>query len=380
MKKFFSCLLVASLFLIMTSCGKKGAIYPPIIRKPQRIENFRAVQRGDRILLEWTNPTTYTDGESLDGVEEVEIWLFEEEKEKEKSEGEESEKEEAPDTEEQISEEEFLQKAALYLALEKEKFPEYLIKKNEESQFYQYQYQLEQKDFLSRKYIFGLRTEDRKKRKSNFSRLLTISPQALPLPPQNINFEIKEDRILILWNAPVKNIDQSLPAHVMGYNVFRAEGEAPPRCLNSDLIKEEMYNDIDFVFGKTYRYFVRASATETPPYLQSSDSEVIEVEAKDTFPPKAPTGLVAIKGEDFISLAWDRNQEKDLAGYRVWRQETGQEEYSLLTPDPIRENTYTDKEIEKNKSYLYTITALDRAGNESEMSQSISEIIGEDVP
>ncbi len=380
MKNFFSCLLVVSLFLIMTSCGKKGAIYPPIIRKPQRIENFSAVQRGNRILLEWTNPTTYTDGESLDGVEEVEIWLFEEEMGKEKSEGGESEKEEAPVFEEQISEEEFLQKAALYLALEKEKFPEYLIKKNEGSQFYQYQYLLEQKDFLSRKYTFGFRAGDRKKRKSDFSRLLTIRPQALPLPPQNINFEIQEDRILILWNAPLRNIDRSLPAHVMGYNVFRGEGEAPPRCLNSDLIKEEMYNDTDFVFGKTYRYFVRASATETSPYLQSSDSEVIEVEAKDTFPPKAPTGLVAIKGEDFISLAWDRNQEKDLAGYRVWRQETGQEEYSLLTPDPIRENTYTDKEIEKNKSYLYIITALDRAGNESEMSKSISEIIGDDMP
>lgn len=363
----------------MTSCGKKGAIYPPIIRKPQRIENFTAIQRGDKIVLEWTNPTTYIDGESLEGVEEVEIWLALEKVGKKRSKSEEFRQEEAPVVEEQIAEEEFLKKAALYLSLGKEKFPEYLIIGSEGSRFYQYHYQLRQEDFLSSKYTFGLRIRDRKKRKSDFSMLLAIRPQAIPLPPRYVHSEVQKDRIVVLWEAPLENIDRSLPAIVKGYNVFRGEGDARPRLLNRSLIKEKKYHDTNIVFGKTYHYFVRASATDSSPYLQSTDSKVIEVEAKDTFPPEAPTGLVAIKGEDFISLAWDGNQEKDLAGYMVWRKEKGEEEYSLLTPDLIRENTYTDKEIEKYKSYVYSITALDQAGNESKMSKSISEIIGDDV-
>jgi fibronectin type 3 domain-containing protein len=46
-----------------------------------------------------------------------------------------------------------------------------------------------------------------------------------------------------------------------------------------------------------------------------------------------------------------------------------------LTPEPIRENTYNDSIVEKNKRYYYAITALDESGNESPKSKSVSEVI-----
>jgi fibronectin type 3 domain-containing protein len=50
-----------------------------------------------------------------------------------------------------------------------------------------------------------------------------------------------------------------------------------------------------------------------------------------------------------------------------------------LTPEATLENTFTDRDVGKNKTYVYRITALDGNGNESEMSESISDIIEDGV-
>lgn len=355
MKKFFSFLLIFPLFLLGSSCGKKGGLYPPIIRIPQKVERFGAIQRADRIILEWTNPTTYIDGSPMGEIEEIEIWLAEEE--------------------EQSAVEEFEEKAELLASIKREKFSEYLIEESEVPQRLRYIFRLSGKEFLSKKFIFGLRIKDRRRNKSEFSDLLSVKPEILSLPPQGLRFTVFKDRIQIMWDPPEKNIDQSSPPNIQGYNIYRAEGEAKPSRINSEFIRENEYNDEDCLFEKAYHYFVRASATDSFPFLESDDSEILEVLAKDKFAPEAPSGLVSITGENHISLTWDENPEEDLAGYRVWRKEEEEEEYLLLTPEMIRENTYNDTKVEKNKNYYYSITALDKYGNESKKSEATSEII-----
>jgi len=367
MKKTFPLFIISFLFLLSSSCGKKGAIYPPIIRIPQSVEGFEAIQRADKIILEWTNPTTYIDGNPMREIDEIEIWLVEEKKES-------AEKEESAE-EEELPVEEFEKKAILLASIKKEKFSEYLIEQGEISQDLSYVFPLSGKEFLTKKFIFGLRVKDRKRNKSEFSDLVSVEPKILPLPPKGLLFTVYKDRIQILWDPPEKNMDQSSPPNVEGYFIFRADRETQPRRINPELIKENKYEDEDFVFDKAYKYFVRASATDSPPFLQSDDSETLEVLAKDKFAPEAPSGLVSMTGKNYIALSWDDNQEEDLAGYRVWRKEEGEEEYLLLTTEPVRENTYTDTKVEKNKRYYYSITALDKHGNESKKSEAASEII-----
>lgn len=367
MKKIFPIFIISSLFLLSSSCGKKGAIYPPIIRIPQRVKKFRAIQRADKIILEWTNPTTYIDGNPMREIDEIEIWLAEEKRES-------AEKEES-DEEEKLSVEEFEKKAELLASIKREKFSEYLIEQRKMYQNLRYIFPLSGKEFLTKKFIFGLRVKDRKRNKSRFSGLESVEPKILPLPPKGLRFTVYKDRIQILWDPPEKNMDQSSPPNVEGYIIFRADRETQPRRINPELIKENKYEDEGFVFDKAYKYFVRASATDSRPFLQSENSETLEVLAKDKFAPEAPSGLVSMTGKNYIALSWDDNQEEDLAGYRVWRKEEGEEEYLLLTTEPVRENTYTDTKVEKNKRYYYSITALDKHGNESKKSEAASEII-----
>jgi len=371
MKRFLPYIIISSLLFFNTSCGKKGPIYPPLISFPQKIKEFNAIQIGDKILLKWVNPSVYTDGSPMEEIDVVEIWLAKEERE--------------PGAESKhfkqvkISEVKFLEKAKLVATIAGKELSQYRAKEEEGSASFQYFFSLEDEDFSSKKYVFGLRIGDKKNRKSAFSKFLALEPIILPSPPRSVEASVHMDRVEIKWDPPQTNFNGSSPASIKGYNVYRMEKNGSPRLLNSELLKDSTYEDKNFVFGKKYYYFVRASGTEAPPYFQSSNSEIIEVFAEDTFPPDRPQGLVLIRGETFISLSWDMNEEKDLAGYRVWRKEEGEGEFRLLTPEPILENTFTDSEVEKNKKYIYSITALDQNGNESERSKTVSEIIKESV-
>lgn len=366
MKKFFSAFLTTVLVSFCLFCGKKGDVLPPLVRFPQAVEDIQAVQKADRIVLSWKNPTTYDDGSSLSEIELIEIWIFE------------RKEEESAGTKE-VQAEEFQQKATLYLTIEKDQMEEYLTEDPAAGELLHFHFLLSGKDFLSTTYTFGLRVKDRK-RYSPFSALVSLKPVTLPFPPEEVKAEVFADRIEITWKPSPENKDPSSPSNIKGYNVYRSESEEAPQRRNARLIEEEKYADRDFVFGQEYRYFVRASVTERPPYLESEDSAAVTILAEDTFAPGPPEGLISVTGQDFLALSWDANNEEDLAGYRVWRREEGTEDIRLLTPDPIKERAYTDRAVEKGRMYAYAVTALDRSGNESRLSKILIDGIRERMP
>ncbi len=363
MKKFFPFLIFVFILITFPSCGKKGPILPPLPKVVQEFEVFEISQRGRKLLLEWENPAAYTDGSPLPATSEVEIWLF-------KIEGEGAENK-TPKPEE------FEKGARLLVSIKQEEFSAFQTRAEEGTVRFLYPYELTQNDFQAGSLVFGLKMKTKRKKGSEFSSLLSVKPRILSFPPRAVKAQVFQGRIEVRWAAAEKNIDDSSPARFIGFNVYRAEGDAPPRRLNARPVKNRKYDDKEYLIGKTYRYFIRASATESSPYMESDDSEVIEVSPEDTFPPAAPSGLISIVAGDFISLTWDENREEDLAGYRVWRKTEGEDEFKLLTPEPIRANAFNDASVEANKRYHYAVTAQDGSGNESRKSKSVSEIMKE---
>ena len=388
MKKFFPVLTLACLLVWLVSCGKKGPILPPVPKIIQKIEAFEINQRGEKLLLEWENPAAYIDGSPVSEITEVEIWVMEVEKKstekigtetegpgEKKAEKNEEDKKDIPEKKNNLNSEEFEKKARLLALVRQEEFSQHLVDPDTETRRYRFSYLLSEKDFRLERLIFSLKVKGKGRRKSEFSRLWTIKPEVISLPPREIKASVFQDRVEISWKAADRNFDQTSPARFRGFNVYRSEGKDQPRRLNDKLIKEGKFSDKNFLLGKVYRYFVRASASEPPPLIESGDSEVIEIQAKDTFAPAAPSGLTSIAAESYISLSWDSNTEADLAGYRVWRRVAGESEFELLTPQPIRGNAFIDARAEKSRGYDYAVTALDKAGNESPKSEIVSEII-----
>jgi beta-glucanase (GH16 family) len=84
----------------------------------------------------------------------------------------------------------------------------------------------------------------------------------------------------------------------------------------------------------------------------------------DTTPPSAPAGVVATAGDSKATLSWRASTEADLAGYRVYRN-------SVRVGSPIT-TSFTDSGLENGTSYTYYITAVDRLGNGSAHSGTVS--------
>ncbi|MBM3284707.1 MAG: hypothetical protein FJY81_02440 [Candidatus Aminicenantes bacterium] len=359
MKRSLSLVFLVLFFAFAPGCGKKGPLQPPLMRIPQSVAEFSLAQQGDKFILRWVNPDTYIDGNPLGEVSEVEVWLMIEE-----------ESEAGPG---KITLEEFEKKARLAARLIKDQFPP-LQEKGKETRRLFFVFRPEQEADNQKVYTFSLRVRDERRRTSAFSELLSLELQVLPLPPRNVQAEVHEEHILLTWDAPLQNIDGSAPALVDGYSLYRSVEKGSPVRLNSSPVQGNEFRDADFAFGQTYRYFIRAVASSEVAHLESDDSETVEVEARDAFPPAPPSGLTAIAGAGFVALSWQPNAEADLAGYRVWRKDAGQEEFRPAASVRPEENAYLDSAVEKNKGYDYAITALDKAGNESRMSAFASAV------
>jgi hypothetical protein len=355
--------LVLSIFLMSgVFCGKRGPIYPPLIKIPQKIEDLEVFQMGNTLVLQWSNPTSYMDGNPIEGDIAVELWLLKVERELAKQQA-------------GLTEENFASKALLHETIKQKDFAKFQDPERGPSGGLIYTYELSSEELSQMVFVFGLRVKDRKDKESGFSSLKPLIPKSVPLPPLDLQAMMRENNVAIEWKPPEKNIDSSTPPSVAGYNVYRESENEEFHRINTTLIEETSFVDRDFVYNMTYRYYVRASATRSSPYTESGNSKAVEMLTEDTLIPIAPTGLVAIAGENFVSLTWDSNKETDLAGYRVWRRSDSEEEFAAVT-ELIAENVYNDSKVEKNQRYIYAITALDVNGNESQRSEAVSVVLG----
>jgi len=149
--------------------------------------------------------------------------------------------------------------------------------------------------------------------------------------------------------------------------------------------------------GNTYTYSaqrVRAVTIGSHELeMKSSRSNAVTLAMRDTFPPNPPSGLETISGTaaastaaayagPYVDLSWEPNSEPDLAGYRVYRQlarpdGSAQGPLARLTALPIAVPAYRDVAVRAGQGYIYSVTAVDAAGNESAPSAKALEVVSE---
>ncbi|WP_426334727.1 S8 family serine peptidase [Paenibacillus silvae] len=96
-----------------------------------------------------------------------------------------------------------------------------------------------------------------------------------------------------------------------------------------------------------------------------------EVQELDDIAPEAPSALTAtsdILGN--VTLNWTGSQDEDLESYVIYRSETAGSYAEPL--GVVRNTTYIDTTTASDKTYYYTVAALDYSGNESEKSNEVS--------
>ena len=175
---------------------------------------------------------------------------------------------------------------------------------------------------------------------------------ACPLPAKSLGFTTE---------ATTYNL-YAMPANASPADPYDVKVPAPltPQPL---AVTEHVIPNVSF--GVEQCFEVRAVDRVAGAQVLSPASPRTCITPKDTFPPAAPRSLAVIAVSGAINLIWDANSERDLAGYLVLRGEAPGDTLQPITQEPVAAATYRDETVKPGVRYLYSVVAVDRAGNRS---------------
>ncbi len=102
---------------------------------------------------------------------------------------------------------------------------------------------------------------------------------------------------------------------------------------------------------------------------QYQPQQVVVTEEVSPYPAQ-PTGLQARGGSQKVVLSWNANKESNLRGYKVFRGATPVGPFGKVAS--VKKNTFTDNDLENNRTYYYKIQAYNQEGRESPASDVIA--------
>jgi len=352
LKKVVLTFAVIALFFGL-SCGKRAVPLPPLERVQQRVE-ISGNQRGNYVVLSWVMPARNASDGSILNIDHVDVYRL-------------IESVNAPLS---LTEENFASRSTLIASVS--------ISKNDfarKSLTYLDTLEFAGQDARLR---YAIRFVNDSGQKAAFSNFLLIEPTSrVADQPTNLSAVVLETAIKLNWNASEMNVDGSKPVNILGYNVYIVNAESEAKLKNSTPISDTEFLDIFFQFGTTYKYFVRAvSLGSNGEPIESLSSNTIEVLPKDIFPPSSPSALTIAAAPNNLSIFFAVNPERDIVGYKIYRTmnlNLKKSDWTLLNAEPIKINTFQDKQVESGKTYYYYLTAIDTTGNISEPSEVVSE-------
>jgi hypothetical protein len=358
-----------SIFLISAGCGAPGEPVPPSPPVPAAIRDLTGHQAGDGVELTFTLPSSSITGERLPASPAVEILRG-------------STKPDGSAEAKSLRVVYTIPGALVenYQADGRISFTDPIVPE-------------ETKARPGGKVAYVVRTRASQKRASADSNAVIVRVYPVPAPISTIEARITESGVELSWPAPSATAAGDPVPTIAGYRIYRSEihppasASPPPEPSQGKLesrpallaaSESNSYRDASVVFDHAYVYTVRSVIQVDGKELESSDSQAVTVTPRDVFPPAAPQGVVAAllpgatPGTVLVDLSWSINLETDLAGYHVYRSEQEGIRGQLITSDLLPTPAVRDTTVEPGHRYWYTVTAVDRAGNESAPSTPVA--------
>jgi predicted small lipoprotein YifL len=317
--------------LALAACGKRGDPLPPLKRVPQLVTDLEVKQRGDRLEIALTAPRAFSDGSRLP-VLEVEVLRAAGEGDFEKV-ARPSRRKAAPG--ERILEEEPLPAQGTKLR------------------------------FAARARAKG--------RVSKLTPVATLTVAEAPSAPSGLTTQSDPKGAALAWTppavAPVIEADAT-PVPPTFFVYRRPKAGAYTRPLHATPTTAASFIDPAVTPGEELCFVVR-TVTSTRPLVESAPSDESCLLVEDVAPPETPAGVAANGKPGGIEVSWSPSAEPDLVLHRIYRWSTGAP-ITRIAEVPSPETTYFDTDAPAGVVARYTVTAVDKAGNESERAPGVS--------
>jgi hypothetical protein len=316
------CMLAA--LLTAAGCGYVGEPLPPLANVPARVTGLTAVQRGSRIIVQFTVPDLTTEGTPIKDPVKLDLRIG-------------------------TAGEPF---DAGKWAAQAKSIPQGTTKTGLAH------FEIPAAEWTNKEAILAVRAIGANGKEAGWSSFLVIPVVPPPERPAALTATPTAEGVHLTWRA-----------NGATFRVFRKTTDDFALVAS---VQQPQWTDTATEAGKPYTYVVQtivALGNNLPNNpgnsreAQSDLSEEFPITPVDTFAPVVPSGLTPSAAPNSIELVWDRNTEPDLAGYRIYRAVAAGAFEKLADVSQIP--SYSDRNVEHGKTYRYAISAVDQAGNES---------------
>ena len=312
--------LMAAAALLTGGCGYTGDPLPPLANIPARVLDLAAVQRGGRIMAQFTVPPRTTEGVAIKTPLKLDLRIG--------------------TAEPPFNRETWADHATLV--------PAGPVANGVA------RYEIPAAAWTGKEATLAVRVLSARDKTVGWSNFVNLTVVAPPDRPAEVHAEAVAEGVRLTWRARGES-----------FRIYRRTGA--DRFAPVANAPQPSWTDSAAEFGKHYVYQVQ-TIVKLPnnTEAESDPSEEAGITPEDRFPPAVPAGLNAAIAPNSIEISWEGDTEPDLAGYRVYRS-TGAGPFEKLG-DTVSIPSYSDHTVEHGKTYRYVVSAIDKTGNESARS------------
>ncbi|MEZ0329491.1 MAG: hypothetical protein ABWK15_08070 [Dissulfuribacterales bacterium] len=341
--KYIGLTVLLVLCTLLVSCGKKDMPVPIGAIHPRSINDLKYVVTPQGVELSWTIPTRNVDGSPILALKGFELYRAVLQ----------------PDNTCNgcpISFDDFI-----FLPME-------TVSKSGQKMFY------EDRTLESgRRYAFELRTVKAFLNKSEPSNRVIFTWHPPASPPAQPVATSKVEGLELTWAPPTTWVDGSTLIAPVFYRVYAKKDEDEEWKLLKDRLSSPVFLYSKAPSNKVILYRVTAVSEHNGTLIESAPSPEVQAEFVSPVPPVAPTGLVAVvkpsaQNKNIVELLWQEVSDATIAGYFVYRRTVGINELKRLNQQPIAISGFEDDNQLSSGTYEYQVTAVNKAGKESQPS------------
>lgn len=353
---------LTALCLLLASCAQTGPPLPPSLELPKPPTDLRASRKGNRVILNWSEPTLTTDRQSVRYIGPTRV---------------------CRSLQSEMTE---CGNPAALLPAPSSAAPQKSGSTRPAPQTYTdtLPANLRQQD-PSAELTYAVEVLNPNARGAGLSNRVHVSAVVTLAPPSDLAAELTGDGVVFTWTSATATQN---PSAQYRYRIYRRDESSGKDAIAGEVALGEPgpahFTDSNFEWEKTYLYRITAVSIVKRPdsevQVEGDDTPPVCVIARDVFPPAVPAGLqAAYSGEGqkpFIDLIWAPVTNADLAGYNLYRSETNGapgKPTEKLNSELVTSPSYRDLAVLSGKTYTYSVSAVDVRGNESQRSEETSE-------
>ncbi len=190
---------------------------------------------------------------------------------------------------------------------------------------------------------------------AGYSNQVRIHPLDPPGAAEWAAISVEAQGVLLRW-LPATRAEE--------YAIERAGGEGLAfRTLGR--LGVTSFLDRTVGWGTTYRYRLRPLRISEAGWVEGPLSVTVRVTPEDTFAPAPPRDLRAVRATASVELSWLPSRDDDVEGYRVHRN-------GAVVSPLVTGPSFSDVSAPADSALVYSVSAVDDNGNESEPGAKLS--------